>query len=104
MPVRQGTRLRLGRPIGGVQTGWQTSSGRLAAADSGWFGCETAGVAAKRRVRPTGGCDDSGAGRSIFLCCAPTNDDELLGVRVYHDPSTDNGMLCGPGMQYYTQK
>ena len=68
VPVRQGTRLRLGRPAGGVQTGWQTSSGRLAAADSGWFGCETAGVAAKRRVRPAGGCDDSGAGRSTGTC------------------------------------
>jgi hypothetical protein len=44
-----------------VQTGWQTSSGRLAAADSGWFGCETADVVAKRWVRPTQ-VDASGRG------------------------------------------
>ena len=53
MPVRRGTRLRLGRPDGGVQAGWQTSSGRLAVAGGGWFGCETADVAAER-VPPLG--------------------------------------------------
>ena len=64
VPVWRGTRLRLGAPDGGVQAGWQTSSGWLVMADSGWFGCETAGMAAKRRVRPT----DSAAGRSMDTC------------------------------------
>jgi hypothetical protein len=49
VPVRRGTRLKLGRPTGGVQAGWQTSSERLAAADSGWFSCETADVVVERR-------------------------------------------------------
>eukprot|EP01046_Picozoa_sp_COSAG06_P034809 COSAG06_NODE_3680_length_5023_cov_11.389115_2_plen_281_part_00 len=67
VPVWRGTRLRLGAPDGGVQAGWQTSSGWLVMADSGWFGCETAGMAAKRRVRPT----DSAAGTGHKACPVP---------------------------------
>ena len=49
VPVRRGTRLKLGRPAGGVQAGWQTSSGRLPVADRAQSGCKTADMAAKRR-------------------------------------------------------
>ena len=68
VPVCQGTRLKLGRPIGRVQVGWRTSSGRLAAEDSGWFGCETADVAVERRVRPVGSTIAGTASRSMDTC------------------------------------
>ena len=59
VPVRHGTRLRLSMPVGGVQAGWQTSSGRLPAADRARSGCETADTAAKRWVRHAGGATAS---------------------------------------------
>jgi hypothetical protein len=68
VPVCQGTRLKLGRPIGRVQVGWRTSSGRLAAEDSGWFGCETADVVAERWVRPAGSTTAGTVGRSKGTC------------------------------------
>ena len=68
VPVRTGTGLRLGRPAGGVQAGWQTSSGWPVAADSGWFSCETADVAAKQWVRPTGSCEWLRCQHELGLC------------------------------------